>query len=127
MAAERTPHANYLLHCSGCHGSDGMGSNIGGVPPFPGFIASFASDPEGRVYLLHVPGVVASGLDDGEIARVLNYIVDRWDGANQVAPFTSSEVADLRRATVNDIVSYRRAIVKRFQEKGMPVAEYPWP
>lgn len=122
-------HADYLYRCSGCHGLDGDGLPRAGIPPFPGLVGAFAADPEGRVYLLHVPGVVGSGLDDARIAAVLNYVIDAWagDASAGLAPFSVEEVRRLRARPVADVVAYRRAVVARLAAKGVAVAPYPWP
>lgn len=128
VGAERSPAMNYLLRCSGCHDADGSGLPSAGIPPFPGFISAFASDEDGRTYMLHVPGVVASGLDDKEISAVLNYVLDRWGNDRPgVARFTPDEVTTRRAKQVDDIVVLRRAIAKRLVANGVSVADYPWP
>ena len=50
------PHADYMLHCQGCHGPDGSGAR-GAVPSFRGEVAKFLRVPGGREYLLRVPGI----------------------------------------------------------------------
>ena len=123
----------YLLKCSGCHRADGQGAVEAGVPPFPGYIGDLARDPEGRIYMLHVPGVASSGLNDADLTQVLNYLLERWSGAPVAAaapaaqPFTAAEVAALRAIEVNDVVKYRRALVARLRKAGAQVAQYPWP
>jgi mono/diheme cytochrome c family protein len=128
-ARARSPEALYLLKCSGCHRADGQGAPEAGVPPFPGFVGDLARDPDGRTYMLHVPGVVSSNLPDAELTTVLNYLLDHWSNApaGQVAPFTAEEVARQRAVPVNDIVKYRRTLVARLRKTGVPVAQYPWP
>jgi len=118
---------NYILHCSGCHGSDGIGSRTGGIPSLT-LVKSFTSDAEGRKYLMHVPGIAYSGLNNKEIAAVVNYVVARW-GQLEVPfrTFTVEEVDRLRAANIDDIVSYRRTLTKRYTEEGKLVADYPWP
>jgi mono/diheme cytochrome c family protein len=127
-ASGETARTLYLLKCSGCHRADGQGAVDAGVPPFPGFIAELARDPGGRTYMLHVPGVAGSGLNDTDLTAVLNYLLDRWSGAPAEAQrFTPQEVAGLRAIAVNDIVSYRRTLVARLRKSGAAIAEYPWP
>ncbi|KQT42044.1 hypothetical protein ASG43_17365 [Aureimonas sp. Leaf454] len=126
VAGELGPKANYLLRCSGCHGTEGAGAELGGIPPFPGFIGPLLADDAGRTYVMHVPGVVGTGLSDPEIAAVLNYIAARWsDGAP--APFTSEEVVRRRAAPMPDLIAYRRALVARLETEGVTLAHYPWP
>ena len=127
--ANMSPRSLYLLRCSGCHRPDGGGAISAGVPPFPGFIAPMTSDPMGRTYVTHVPGITGSGLDDAQIASVLNYVLDTWsgDGAGRTRKFTPEEVAQRRAIPVSDVVSYRRALVARLTRRGLPVGAYPWP
>ncbi|TBU93279.1 cytochrome C [Stutzerimonas kirkiae] len=128
QADERSPKANYLLRCSGCHALDGSGTEAGGVPPFPGFISTLLDDPQGRLYLMHVPGVVASSLSDKEIAEVMNYVEQRWgDPQLQAKLFTTEEVRRLRATEVADLVAFRREVIQRLEAEGKPVAPYPWP
>lgn len=126
-AGERSPQANYILRCAGCHSLDGSGHIPGGIPPFPGFIDSFVNDDQGRTYLMHVPGVVASSLSDSEIAAVLNYVMQRWGATPDFQAFTRNEVTRRRALLVTDVVDYRRAVVQRLSAQGLPIADYPWP
>ena len=126
---EHTSKSLYLLKCSGCHRADGQGAVQAGVPPFPGFVGALASDPAGRTYMLHVPGVAGSGLGNSDLARVMNYLLDEWSSApaDRIPRFTPEEVARQRAVPVNDVVSYRRGVVARLRKSGAPVADYPWP
>lgn len=125
LAQERSAHTNYILRCVGCHGFDGMGSKVGGVPAFPGSIGALARSGDGRTYLLHVPGVVNSSLTNAEIAQVMNFILDRW---SEGAPKFDTAEVDRRRATpVPDIVAMRREIGTELQREGVFLAQYPWP
>ena len=121
---------NYMLRCTGCHGMDGAGSEQAGIPDFRGYVGSFARSEPGRTYLMHVPGVVNSSLSDGEIAAVMNYVMESYAGASKAAdaaPFTPEEVAVLRAAPVADVVALRREVVAACTQEGGPVAGYPWP
>ena len=125
-ASEPSPRANYILRCAGCHGMEGLGTEVGGVPAFPGSVATLANDEEGRTYVVHVPGVVGSSLTEAEIAAVLNYVVERW-GETSAPAFTPEEVARRRAEPVPDVVAYRRTIALRLADEGKPLAPYPWP
>lgn len=125
-----TARTNYMLRCTGCHGMDGSGSEQAGIPDFRGYVGSFARSEPGRTYLMHVPGVVNSSLSDGEIAAVMNYVMESYAGASQAAdaaPFTADEVATLRAVPVADVVALRREVVAGCTQAGWPVAGYPWP
>lgn len=118
---------SYILKCAGCHAMDGTGSTSGGIPPLQ-LINAFTSDTKGRTYLMHVPGVVSSGLNSTEIAEVMNYIVELWgDKTADYTPFTKEEVNQLRAKDIADVVSYRREIAEQYKQEGKEVADYPWP
>jgi len=118
---------SYILKCAGCHAMDGRGSAAGGIPPLQ-LINAFTSDTKGRTYLMHVPGVVSSGLNSAEIAAVVNYIVELWgDKTIDYTPFTEAEVSQLRAVDIADVVSYRREIAELYEQEGKTVADYPWP
>lgn len=105
----------YLLHCSGCHLRDGTGSKLGRIPPFQNVVGRFAAEPDGRRYLVLVPGVANSGLSDADKARVLNYVLDEWGGAeaDRAPRFAADEVARLRRNRADDITALRRAVAAK--------------
>lgn len=128
VAADRSPYANYVLRCAGCHGLDGEGVITGGIPPFPGYVDALFRDEQARLYLMHVPGVVGASLSNQEIAEVMNYVVQRWGTeSGNVRLFTEEEVGRLRAQPVVDVVAFRREIAARFTAAGIPIAEYPWP
>ena len=77
---------------------------------------------------MQVPGITYSGLSNKEIAAVVNYVAARW-GQPEVPfeIFTVEEVDRLRAVNIDDIVSYRRTLTKRYVADGKLVADYPWP
>lgn len=130
VAQERSPHANYVLRCAGCHAMDGSGHPAGGIPDFRNLVGAFARDETGRTYLMHVPGVIGASLSDTEIAAVLNYIMDNWGGDSVptgFVPFTGAEVGVLRAENIGDVVAYRRKLVENLKQQGIVTAGYPWP
>ncbi|WP_224701172.1 c-type cytochrome [Devosia aquimaris] len=129
-AAERGAKVNFVLKCAGCHLNDGTGMPASGIPDFVGKVGVFAAVPEGRAYLLHVPGVIGSSLSDAQIADVLNYIMDTWAGESLPAdyvPFDAAEVRDLRLQDIGNAVKYRRVVVEKLEAMGLSAADYPWP
>lgn len=129
-ADERSPRANFILRCAGCHAMDGSGHPVGGIPDFRGLVGAFTRDETGRTYLMHVPGVIGASLSDNEIAAVLNYIMDNWGGDSippDFARFTGTEVATLRAKDIGDVVAYRRKLVEDLTQAGIATANYPWP
>ena len=130
QGAERTPATNYVLKCIGCHLQDGSGLPAAGIPDFVDQVGVFARLPEGRAYLLHVPGVIGSSLSDDEIAALLNYVMEIYAGDSLPAafePFTAIDVASLRAAEIGNVVKYRRVVAAKLAEHGIDVPDYPWP
>lgn len=125
-AAGPSGRTNYVLRCAGCHGMEGLGTEIGGVPAFPGSVGVLAADDEARTYMMHVPGVIGASLGDAEIAEVTNYIVGRW-GAGAAPAFTAEEVTRRRAVPVPDVVALRSEIATRLAAEGKTLAPYPWP
>lgn len=91
--------ADYAFRCKGCHGFAGEGTP-GHVPRLAGFVGLYTHLPEGRDYLMRVPGVARARLDDARLAAVLNWMLATY-GQGQVAPgfapFTADEVGVARR------------------------------
>jgi mono/diheme cytochrome c family protein len=113
-AATADPHADYMLHCQGCHGPDGSGAP-GAVPDFNGRVAQFLFVPGGREYLIRVPGVSQSELSDARVAAVLNWIVAEFDGAGGAAdsaPFSAAEVARHRKPPLTDVDAVRADLLR---------------
>jgi cytochrome c553 len=133
MAADqpsRTAHTNYILRCAGCHGFEGGGTPEGGIPDFPNSVGYIAGTELGRTYMMHVPGVVGSSLNNAEIAEVMNYVLDVWgetDSGEAPVYFTEEEVTQRRAEPVPDVVAYRRLAVDELTAMGITVADYPWP
>lgn len=113
--ADAAAKSDYLIHCAGCHGEDGRGL-AGHVPSMRGAVAALAAFPEGRRYILGVPGVTQSDLSATQMATVLNWIVRDFKvpgPAVTVVPFTSAEVARARQAPLLDVTATRERLVRR--------------
>ena len=123
-ARAETPQVDYMLQCQGCHRADG-GDTPGSVPPLRGFVGRFLTVPGGREYLIRVPGSSQSPLDDGELAAVLNWMIERF-GPTAVSaaftPFTAEEVARVRRPPLTDVERVRRDLVSRMAAPPAPPA-----
>ncbi|HVP33615.1 MAG TPA: cytochrome c [Steroidobacteraceae bacterium] len=127
-AAHANPQQDYILYCMGCHGSEAQGV-AGKVPPLAGSVALFMRSPEGRNYVLRVPGAASSALGDAQLAAVLNWLAERFPPAERLptvgAPFTAAEVSELRRAPLADVRERRREVVRSLAASGpAPPAEY---
>jgi hypothetical protein len=121
----------FTQHCSGCHGLKGDGGSVtSGIPRFQDSVGAFSDDDGGRTYVLHVPGVANTNLDDEAIATVLNYLMTRWGGKSlpdDYRAFTRDEVARRRHYAIADVVALRRKVVARLRSRGITIAAYPWP
>jgi hypothetical protein len=112
-----SPETNYLLGCGGCHGEGGV-SNAKLVPVLRGQVGYFLNTEEGRRYLIQLPNVAFSTLDNRALADMLNYTVFTVGGASAPAgakPFTADEVATWRRQPLNEVVlsKYRQTLINR--------------
>ena len=125
--ADHTARMQYILHCAGCHGMTGEGSQVGGIPAFPHSVAYIASIDAGRTYMMHVPGVVSAGLSDAQIAEVTNYILAEWSDGAAFTPFDADEVTRRRAVPVSNVVEYRRVVADELAARGIELADYPWP
>ena len=114
-AAAESPRVLYMLHCQGCHLSDGAGKP-GAVPSLVGTLGSFLTVPGGRAFLVQVPGSAQSPLGDAELASVLNWMLASFgspaDSAG-FAPYDAAEVARHRRAPLVDVAAARADLVRR--------------
>ena len=104
------PYMNYALHCMGCHTPDGSGTP-GRVPAIRDTLLPFAHLPEGRQYLVQVPGSAQSALSDSELAAVLNWMVETFSGTRDFAHFTASEVARYRPHTLVHVRAERERLL----------------
>ena len=114
-AAAASPEFDYLLHCQGCHLADGGGSP-GSVPDLRDSVGRFLRVPDGRAYLVRVPGSASSELDDAALAGVLNWMVRRFGPAEVAAAFTpyaADEVARHRAEPLLDVGGTRQELLRR--------------
>ena len=95
-----TPQSDYVEHCSGCHGMQGN-SAPAPIPVLRDRVGYFMCTREGRDYLIRLPNVAYSAIDNNqELADMMNFVVFGLGGASApraAKPFTASEVARLRR------------------------------
>jgi len=121
------PAQDYVLNCMGCHGTGAQGIP-GKVPPLANALRRFMRTPEGRNYVLRVPGAANSALSDEQLAAVLNWLAATYDtGAvpSQLAPFTRSEVATLRHQPLIAVLATRKAVVNALAATGpSPPSQY---
>jgi hypothetical protein len=91
----------------------------GRVPPLAETFAPLVSIPEGRDYLLRVPGAANSPLPDERLAAVLNWLVARYAPGSGAPPFTAADVADGRRRPLMSVRGSRGEVGERLAARGI--------
>ena len=116
----------YTLNCSGCHGAEGLGVPEVGIPNL-NEAGRFVRTERGREYLIQVPGLSQSRLDDATAARLLNWILRKFS-ANRLpadfAPYTPEEVAHFRADKASDAKIRRDAILAEMRSRGLLGSDY---
>ena len=121
-----SPAQDYTLYCMGCHGAQAQGVQ-GRIPPLAGSVSLFMRLPEGRDYVLRVPGAANSALPDAQLAAVLNWLAGNYGapGAPPPVPFTVEEVTRVRHTPLADVQARRREVVRSLAASGAaPPAQY---
>ncbi len=116
-ASAEPPEQLYMLNCWGCHRPHGEGVP-GTAPPLRG-AADFLRVPGGRQYLIEVPGVAQSALDDAQVAAVMNWIIQSFSSDRMPAdlrPYTRDEIAKYRRTRPMDIKETRARLASEMVE-----------
>ena len=119
LANDASARFDYLLHCSGCHRPDGSGL-APEVPSLRGPVGSLVASPEGREYIVRVPEVAQSPLDDEDLARLLNWVLSEFNAATLpegFSPLDGDEVGAARERILTDPIRARQAIVGAYQQK----------
>ena len=119
-----TPRTLYMLNCAGCHQPNGSGTADGEVPSMRGVIGHFTRLPEGRAFLVQVPGTLNSGLSDQEIADLLNWLVPTYAGNSMPKGFvlyTPREIERLRADAPANLGGRRAGIVESLRAMGYVV------
>jgi mono/diheme cytochrome c family protein len=110
------PRQDYVLHCMGCHREDGSGAP-GRVPSLAD-VGRFLRAPDGRAYLVRVPGTAQAPLDDDSVAALLNWMLRAFDPdglPEGFAPYTAEEVARHRAVPLADADALRRALLAELE------------
>lgn len=104
---------HYVQHCIGCHHLDGTGAPDKGIPSMQGLLGRFAATAEGRDYIVQVPGVMNSPLNDADIAAMMNWLVPEMspEPPARFAPYTADEIARLRKTRPADVAAVRRRLI----------------
>lgn len=108
----------YVLHCAGCHSMDGSGVPDKGVPSMRGTLGRYLQVPEGRAFLVQVPGVLNAGLTDPQIAAITNWALVEFSAGTLPAawaPYTAQEVAQARLDRPLDVARARAELWRRLE------------
>jgi mono/diheme cytochrome c family protein len=111
-ARAEPPSQLYMLNCWGCHRPNGEGIP-GTAPPLQG-AADFLKVKGGRQYLIEVPGVSQSALNDKQVAEVMNWILRTFNKEQLPAdfkPYTPEEVKQFRAVRMLEITKTRDALI----------------
>jgi hypothetical protein len=90
------PAVNYQLRCMGCHLADGSGE-AGRVPSVRRSLVLFSASPEGREFVVRVPGVAQSPLSDEDTAALLNWMARNLSDVPLPAGFADYSQAEVHR------------------------------
>lgn len=115
---------DYTLHCSGCHGMDGLGKPSAGIPMFAGQVGHFLRLTEGRAFLMQVPGLLSARLSDERAAAVTTWMIRAFAGASlpdDFTPYTAEEAKRHRESRPADVIGKRNALYRQLLESGYAV------
>jgi hypothetical protein len=108
------PIVNYQLRCMGCHLADGSGQP-GRVPSIRRSLVRFSATPEGRDYVIRVPGVAQSPLSDEDTAALLNWMARNLSDL-KVPPgfvdYSEAEIHSLRDRPLVRVSAIRARLLK---------------
>lgn len=103
------PRVDYLLHCSGCHMPDGSGLSPV-VPTLHDVPGRMLAIPQGRSYIVRVPGVAQAPISDRKLTEVLNWLLAEFSSATlpkDFEPLTVEEVSRARSQLLADPLEFR--------------------
>ena len=117
---------NYQLQCAGCHLPDGTGSAANDTPRLTGFVGNFLKVPGGREFLVRVPGMSQSALNNAQLADLLNWLIreDGMAGKSTPAhyqPYSADEIAQLRHETMLNLPGTRAELIKAMRAQGIAI------
>jgi len=97
------PAVNYQLRCMGCHLPDGSGQ-AGRVPSIRRSLVLFSESPEGRDFVVRVPGVAQSPLSDEDTAALLNWMARNLSDIKIPRGFADYSEAEIHRLRDHPLV-----------------------
>ncbi len=120
-AAISKARVNYMINCQGCHAHNGAASRDGDVPRMKDYVGNFLRVPNGRAYLVQIPGTASAPIPDKELAQLLNWMLVNIGGKSTPAnfePFDESEVGRLRRSPLTEVDTIRRKLINAIEQSG---------
>ena len=114
-ADDERARINYLIHCQGCHLPQAVGVP-GNVPRMKDFVGYFMHSTEGREFVVEVPGVSTANLNDEQLTELVNWLLLTYSAGQLPAdfvPYSTDEVAELRRRPEQDPEMRRAEILER--------------
>lgn len=111
---------DWALFCRGCHTPDGTGVP-GSVPTLRRNVSLFASEAEGRAFLVRVPGVAFAPLDDARVANLLNWVIQTFSDTplpESFTLYTGAEVAAYRHKPLVDVETARDHLLAELRMTG---------
>jgi hypothetical protein len=114
VASAYQPLVNYQLRCMGCHLADGSGQP-GRVPSIRRSLVLFSASPEGRDYVIRVPGVAQSPLSDEDTAALLNWMARNLSDLKvppSFADYSAAEIHGLRDRPLVRVSAVRARLLK---------------
>ena len=122
----RSPRANYMINCQGCHLPSGQGLP-GKVPAMKGYLAKFLSVPGGREFIGRVPGVANSTLGDADLAALMNWLIPEMGPSVPMTfkPYSAEEIGTLRKSRLQDVNTARAALVAQIHDDPLATLQHP--
>lgn len=118
---EKRIRFNWQMNCQGCHGAGGEGNIARDVPELVA-LEKFQRLPEGREFLIRVPGMSRSPLSDEDLTELANWMMGEFVSpgtAQDWQAYTVAEVSELRRRPIIDgVVEHRAKLIAKIEGAG---------
>jgi hypothetical protein len=114
LARAFEPEVNYQLQCMGCHRRDGSGQP-GRVPSVRRTLVPMSCLPQGRDFVMRVPGVAQAPLSDVDLAALLNWMMRHVSDAGvsgSPRDYSAVEVHGARSHPLADVKIARARVLR---------------
>jgi hypothetical protein len=112
LLSKADPRADYLLHCGGCHLPDASGVPPS-VPSLSNTLGRIVASPEGRDYIVRVPGASQTPLSDEQLAAVMTWVLLTFNKEtlpDDFVPLSAREVGKSRSQVLADPQKMRETL-----------------